>query len=49
MAKWPGSPLYYEGIVKSYGNSEYLIGFKDDDESEYSVKYSHVRVSFYYC
>jgi len=44
MAKWPGSSLYYEGIVKSYDNSEYLIRFNDSDESEYSVKYSHVRV-----
>ena len=44
MAKWPGSPLYFEGEVEDYNDVQYLVKFDDPDESKLAIKYNDVGV-----
>ncbi|XP_068210046.1 delta(14)-sterol reductase TM7SF2-like isoform X2 [Palaemon carinicauda] len=44
MAKWPGSSLWFEGVIMDLNDIEYLVQFNDDGKSEYVIKHRDVKL-----
>ncbi|KAK7068659.1 hypothetical protein SK128_000005 [Halocaridina rubra] len=43
MAKWPGSTLWFEGVVVDLNDVEYQVRFNDEGQSEYVLRHREVR------